>query len=98
AEKKAPAAEPAKSSVQDVPVPDIGDASDVDVIEVSVKAGDEVGEGDTLIVLETDKASMEIPSPAAGKIVAISVKEGDKVSAGSVICQLESTAAAPAAE
>ncbi|HEY7883907.1 MAG TPA: biotin/lipoyl-containing protein, partial [Cellvibrionaceae bacterium] len=98
AEKKTPAAEPAKSSVQDVPVPDIGDASDVDVIEVPVKAGDEVGEGDTLIVLETDKASMEIPSPAAGKIVAISVKEGDKVSAGSVICQLESSEAVPAAE
>lgn len=89
-------AAPASVSVQDVPVPDIGGAEGVDVIEVSVAEGDEVAEGDTLIVLETDKASMEIPSPAAGKVVKLAVKEGDKVSQGDLICQLEGAVAAPA--
>lgn len=105
----APAAEPAAPaaaapapaaggvSVQDVPVPDIGGAEGVDVIELSVAEGDDVAEGDTLIVLETDKASMEIPAPASGKIVKLSIKEGDKVSQGDVICQLEGSAPAAAA-
>ncbi|UTF60893.1 dihydrolipoyllysine-residue acetyltransferase [Gilvimarinus sp. DA14] len=91
----AKASEPAAASgVQDVPVPDIGGAEGVDVIEISVAEGDEVDEGDTLIVLETDKASMEIPAPAAGKIVKLALKEGDKVSQGDLICQLEGEAAA----
>ncbi|MBU2887335.1 pyruvate dehydrogenase complex dihydrolipoyllysine-residue acetyltransferase [Gilvimarinus agarilyticus] len=98
-ESSAAPAEPAPaaggSSIQDVPVPDIGGAEGVDVIELSVAEGDEVAEGDTLIVLETDKASMEIPAPAAGKIVKLAIKEGDKISQGDVICQLEG--AAPAA-
>ena len=81
---------------QDIPVPDIGGAEGVEVIEVSVKAGDEINEGDTLIVLETDKASMEIPAPVSGKVVSIAVKEGDKVSQGDKIGVME-TAGAPAA-
>ncbi|WP_347331928.1 pyruvate dehydrogenase complex dihydrolipoyllysine-residue acetyltransferase [Marinimicrobium locisalis] len=74
---------------QDVPVPDIGGAEGVEVIEVCVSEGDEVSEGDSLIVLETDKASMEIPSPASGKIKSIALKEGDKVSQGDKIGVME---------
>lgn len=71
-----------------VDVPDIGGAESVDVIELAVNVGDTVEEGDTLIVLESDKASMEIPSPAAGKVVSISMNEGDKASEGSAILVL----------
>jgi len=74
----------ASAEVQMV-VPDIGGAEGVEVIEISVKVGDEVAAGDSLIVLETDKASMEIPAEAAGKIVSLAVKVGDKLSQGSVI-------------
>ncbi len=76
------------SKTLDVNVPDIG-GSAVDVIEVSVSAGDVVEDGDTLIVLESDKASMEIPSPGAGKVLSISIQEGDKVSQDSPILVLE---------
>ena len=75
----------AKSAEHNLVVPDIGGSEGVDVIELCVKAGDTVAEGDSLIVLETDKASMEIPSTLSGKIKSLSVKEGDKVSAGDVI-------------
>jgi pyruvate dehydrogenase E2 component (dihydrolipoamide acetyltransferase) len=93
----APTSAPAAASEVDIPVPDIGGAEGVEVIEISIKVGDEVAEGDSLIVLETDKASMEIPAPAAGKIVSIALKVGDKVSQGSVIGKLATTgAAAPA--
>lgn len=86
------------TSVETVAVPDIGDAAGVDVIEVSVSVGDEVAEGDTLAVLETDKAAMDIPSPSAGKVTKLLLKEGDKVSQGDAICELEVTStAAPAA-
>ena len=95
-ETAAPAA-PQGGGEQDMPVPDIGGAEGVEVIEVSVKAGDEVSEGDTLIVLETDKASMEIPAPASGKIKSIALKEGDKVSQGDLIGVIEAEgSAAPA--
>lgn len=70
-------------------VPDVGEAEDVEVIEVLVAVGDEVGVDDSLVVLESDKASMEIPSPKAGKIVEIHVKEGDKVEEGKLIVELE---------
>lgn len=79
-----------------VEVPDIGGAENVDVIEVCVQVGQEIQEGESLIVLESDKSSMEVPAPASGKVVSISIKEGDKVSAGSSILVL-STGAAPAA-
>lgn len=85
------------SSAMDVKVPAIGGAEDVDVIEVSVSEGDQVNEGDSLIVLESDKASMEVPSPASGKVISIAIKEGDKVSEGSDILKLEIAGAKPEA-
>ena len=81
----------------EVKVPDIGDFKDVDVIEVLVKPGDRVAKEQSLISLESDKATMEIPSPAAGVVKSIAVKVGDKVSEGAPILVLEETAAAPAA-
>jgi pyruvate dehydrogenase E2 component (dihydrolipoamide acetyltransferase) len=94
------AAEPtpvtAAAEVQMV-VPDIGGAEGVEVIEISVKEGDEVAAGDSLIVLETDKASMEIPAEAAGKIISLAVKVGDKLSQGSVIGVLATSGGAPVA-
>jgi pyruvate dehydrogenase E2 component (dihydrolipoamide acetyltransferase) len=78
-------------------VPDIGGAEAVEVIEISVKVGDEVAEGDSLIVLETDKASMEIPAEAAGKIISLAVNVGDKLSQGSIIGLLASAGGAVAA-
>jgi len=72
----------------EVLVPDIGDVKDVEVIEVAVKEGDNVEKDATLIVLESDKASMEIPAPQAGVVKTISVGTGDKVSEGSLILVL----------
>ena len=73
----------------DITVPDLGDFTDVEVIEILVSAGAGVEQEDGLITLETDKASMDVPAPAAGNIVAITVAVGDKVSAGDVIGQME---------
>src|SRR3954447_20629222 len=73
----------------EVKVPDIGDFTDVPVIEVLVGAGDEVNPEDPLVVLESDKATMEVPAPAAGKVADIVVAVGDKVSEGTVILTLE---------
>ena len=77
--------------IEKVVVPDTGNADGVTVIEISVGAGDIVSEGDTLIVLESDKASMEIPSPVSGKVLALSVKEGDSVTQGDPIAEIEAT-------
>ena len=63
-----------------IKVPNIGDIESAEIIEVSVKEGDVIAVDDTIIVVETDKASMEVPSPAAGKITAIKIKVGDDVS------------------
>jgi len=79
---------------QKVLVPDIGDFTEVEIVEVMVAVGDEVGAEDSLITLETDKAAMDVPSPAAGKVVEMAVGEGDKVSQGSLILVLEADAAA----
>ena len=73
----------------DITVPDLGDFTDVEVIEILVSADAAVEQEDGLITLETDKASMDVPAPAAGNIVAITVAVGDKVSAGDVIGQME---------
>ncbi|MEH6811892.1 MAG: dihydrolipoyllysine-residue acetyltransferase, partial [Motiliproteus sp.] len=75
--------------VEPVAVPDIGGSENVDVIEVCVKAGDEIAEGDSLIVLETDKASMEVPAPKGGVVKSVKIKEGDTVSEGDLILELE---------
>lgn len=72
----------------DIVIPDLGEFSDVEVIEILVEAGAQVAEEDGLITLETDKAAMDVPSPAFGMIVSISVSVGDKVSAGDVIGQM----------
>jgi pyruvate dehydrogenase E2 component (dihydrolipoamide acetyltransferase) len=81
----------------EVRVPDIGDFKDVAVIEVFVKPGDTVKVEQSLITVESDKASMEIPSSAAGVIKELKVKLGDKVNIGDLLAVLEGTAAAPAA-
>jgi pyruvate dehydrogenase E2 component (dihydrolipoamide acetyltransferase) len=85
----APAAPAAATSELDLVVPDIGGAENVDVIEVCVSPGAEIKEGDSLIVLESDKASMEVPAPAAGKVISVAIKEGDKVSKGALIGKLQ---------
>ena len=78
----------------EVKVPDIGDFKDVPVISILVAVGDEVAEEQPLIELESDKATMEVPSPAAGRIAAIAVKPGDRVSEGALILRLEAAGAA----
>ncbi len=85
-------------AIQTIKVPDIGGAEGVEVIEISVKVGDAIAEGDSIVVLETDKASMEIPADKAGKVVAIKVNLGDKVSQDAVLLEVEAegSAAAPA--
>ncbi|MDZ7670219.1 MAG: dihydrolipoyllysine-residue acetyltransferase [Gammaproteobacteria bacterium] len=74
---------------QDIQIPDIGDADDVEVVEIIAAAGDEVGEDDPIIVIESDKASMEVPAGKAGVIDSITVSVGDKVSEGQVIAKLK---------
>src|SRR5882762_5078125 len=81
---------------REVFVPDIGDFKNVDVIEVLVKPGDTVQPEQSLISVESDKATMEIPSPAAGVVKEMRVKTGDKVSQGSPILVLEEAEGAPA--
>ena len=95
----APVAAAAASGPVEVRVPDIGDFKDVTVIEVFVKAGDSVKLEQSLITVESDKASMEIPSSSAGVVKELKVKLGDKVNIGDLLAVLEGTAsaAAPAA-
>ena len=75
---------------KNVELPDIGDFDSVDVIEVLVKVGDVINENDSIITLETDKATMEIPAPFAGKVTTLSIKVGDKIAKGELILTLES--------
>jgi len=84
-------------SLRDVLVPDIGDFKDIPVIEVLVKPGDSVKAEDSLITLESDKATMEVPAPFGGVVKDMKVKVGDKVSQGSVILSIEVGDGAPAA-
>jgi len=81
----------------EVKVPDIGDFKNVEVIEVLVKPGDSIAKEQSLITLESDKATMEIPSPAAGVVKELKIKTGDKVSQGSPILLLDSAEAQPPA-
>jgi pyruvate dehydrogenase E2 component (dihydrolipoamide acetyltransferase) len=98
-EQTAPAVEmavPATSETVQVVVPDIGDFDTVEVIEINVAVGDAVEEEQTLITLESDKASMEIPSSAAGVVQAITVAVGDQVGEGTVIAELSGKVGATA--
>ncbi|WFE72979.1 pyruvate dehydrogenase complex dihydrolipoyllysine-residue acetyltransferase [Halomonas sp. M1] len=90
-QEQKPAAKKAAGGKQtvDIKVPDLGGSDSVEIIEVAVSEGDEVNAEDTLITLESDKASMDVPSPYSGKIVAFTVKEGDTVSEGDVIGKME---------
>src|SRR5580765_2443341 len=83
------------SSVE-VKVPDIGDFKDIPVIEVFVKPGDKVAAEDSLVTLESDKATMDVPSPSAGTVKEVKIKVGDKVSQGTLIVVLDAAAAPPA--
>lgn len=83
-------------AIQDVFVPDIGNFDSVDVIEILVKAGDEVAKEDSLMTVESDKASMDIPSPFAGVVKEVKMKVGDKASQGSLILTMDVSDAAPA--
>ncbi|MBV9810110.1 MAG: dihydrolipoyl dehydrogenase [Solirubrobacterales bacterium] len=79
------------SASSEIRVPDIGDFTDVPVIEIHVSAGDEVAIEDPLVTLESDKATMDVPAPQAGTVKQLSVQIGDRVSEGSVLLTLEST-------
>src|ERR1019366_8549660 len=81
----------------EIKVPDIGDFKDIDVIEVLVKPGDAVEKETSLITVESDKATMEIPSPAAGVVKELKLKIGDKVSEGTLIMLLVTAGGAAAA-
>jgi dihydrolipoamide dehydrogenase len=81
--------------VTEVRVPDIGEFTDVPVIEIHVSPGDEVAVEDPLVTLESDKATMDVPAPEAGKVAQLGVKIGDRVSEGSVLLTLESDGATP---
>ena len=73
----------------EVKVPDLGNVADIDIIDVLIKPGDEVALEQTLAVMETDKATMDLPSSAAGKVQQVHIKVGDKVAEGTLIATLE---------
>ena len=77
--------------LKDVVVPDMGDFDEIPVIEVLVNEGDEINKEDPILTLESDKATMEVPSPFSGKVKNILLKVGDKVSQGTVILVLDPT-------
>ena len=81
--------------MKEIRIPDIGGATDVDVIEIAVKVGDSIVPEQALVTLESDKASMEVPSPSAGVVEAVVLQLGDKVSEGDVILQLQANDEAP---
>jgi pyruvate dehydrogenase E2 component (dihydrolipoamide acetyltransferase) len=90
------------ANIKEVRVPDIGSFKDVEIIEIPVKAGDVINADDTMLVLESDKATMDVPAPFGGKVKSLKVKVGDKVSEGSLVLTLEAAdeaaALAPKAE
>ena len=85
------------SKIVEVKVPDIGDFKNIPVIEVLVKPGDVVNKEDSLVTLESDKATMDVPAPSAGTVKSVSLKPGDKVSMGTLVLTLEESAGAAAA-
>ncbi len=97
---KAPGQAPAPAASGPFPlvVPDLGDFDAADIAEVHIKVGDVVAVDDPLITLETDKAAMEVPAPAAGKVLAVNVASGDQIGTGGVIGELELSGPAPVTE
>lgn len=94
----APAAAASTPTVQPVTCPDLGDGKAADVIELAVKSGDTVAEGDALLTVETEKAATELPAPFAGTVRELKVKVGDKLKTGDLVAMIETAAAqAPAA-
>ena len=83
-------------SLIELKVPDIGGHDNVDIIAVEIKAGDTLALEDTLITLETDKATMDVPAETAGVVKEVKVKVGDKISEGGVIAVIEAAGAAEA--
>lgn len=83
-------------SIEEIRVPDMGDFKDIEVIEVAVKPGDQVAREQTLIVLESDKASMDVPSPHEGRIVSVEIAAGQRISKGGLIARIEVADAAAA--
>jgi dihydrolipoamide dehydrogenase len=81
----------------EIRIPDIGDAKDVSVVEVQIKSGATIAVEDPIVTLESDKASMDVPSPVAGVVASVSIKKGDKVSAGTLVATVEAAAATPEA-
>jgi pyruvate dehydrogenase E2 component (dihydrolipoamide acetyltransferase) len=79
------------SSIKNIELPDIGDFDEVEVIEILVSVGDTIAADDSIITLESDKASMEIPSPSAGTVTQININIGDKIKQGDSLISLEST-------
>ena len=93
---EAPSAAPTAAAVEDIPVPDIGMDS-ASIIEIAVNVGDVISEDDTIVVLESDKASMDVPAPKSGEVVAIKVAVGDSVSEGTILIELKGEGSAEAA-
>ena len=96
AQEQAPQVEAASSAEQMILVPDIGSDDKVELIEVCIAVGDEVNEGDTLVVLESDKATMDVPSTHSGKVLEIVVAEGAKLGTGDAVALFEVAGDAPA--
>lgn len=94
----APAQVPAAGGIQNIVVPDIGDFKEVEVIEVMVKVGDTIKVDQSLLTVESDKASMEIPSSHAGVVKEVKVKVGDKIAMGTLVAVIAATGGAPAAQ
>ena len=86
------------ATVEEILVPDIGDFAGVEVIEILVQPGDSIQAEQSLLTLESDKATMEIPAPRAGVVKEIKVKIGDKISVGDLILTLEGSGAVPVTE
>ena len=83
---------------QNIAVPDIGDFKEVEVIEILIKPGDQINKNDPVVTIESDKSSVEIPSPETGKIKDLKVKIGDKVSEGSILATIENGVATSTSE
>ena len=76
-------------TIEKIKIPDLGEATDVEVIEICVKPGDVVNKDDSIIVLESEKAAMEIPASVSGKVLDIKVNDGDTVSEGTIFLEIE---------